>query len=192
MPAPQCHGGALHPSTSTPDATLCAHPVRYHPIQSRLPAAGHRRLFAMSAAARAQRADVPNHAREWHHPDRHDLGSWAIAPHRPTRGSWRNGRHTTSRHRQDSPVLPQQLRRDPRGSARPLRCVLQARGSAESAARTCRRFCRRTVSSSIADSSPPTSGRRCWRTFESCRAPPHRLQPDLSGVPSHARKRRAE
>jgi cytochrome c peroxidase len=29
----QCHGGALHPSTSTPDAALVRPPVRYHSIR---------------------------------------------------------------------------------------------------------------------------------------------------------------
>jgi len=33
----QCHGGTLHPSTSTPDATLVRPPVRYHNIQSACP-----------------------------------------------------------------------------------------------------------------------------------------------------------
>ena len=33
----QCHGGALHPSTSTPDATLVRPIVRYHNIQSACP-----------------------------------------------------------------------------------------------------------------------------------------------------------
>ena len=32
-----CHGGARHPSTSTPDAALVRPPVRYHPIQSACP-----------------------------------------------------------------------------------------------------------------------------------------------------------
>jgi mono/diheme cytochrome c family protein len=32
-----CHGGALHPSTSTPDAALVRPPVRYHNIQSACP-----------------------------------------------------------------------------------------------------------------------------------------------------------
>ncbi len=94
-----------------------------HP--DRVSAPGDRRLLALSTAARAQRAHVPNHARQRHHPNRHDLGSWTIAAHGPTRGSRRDGRHATPRHRQDRPVLPQQLRRDTRGSARPLRRVLQ-------------------------------------------------------------------
>jgi cytochrome c peroxidase len=33
----QCHGGTLHPSTSTPDATLVRPIVRYHSIQSACP-----------------------------------------------------------------------------------------------------------------------------------------------------------
>ena len=33
----QCHGGAPHPSTSTPDATLVRPPVRYHAIQTACP-----------------------------------------------------------------------------------------------------------------------------------------------------------
>jgi cytochrome c peroxidase len=33
----QCHGGALHPSTSTPDAALVRPPVRYHSIASACP-----------------------------------------------------------------------------------------------------------------------------------------------------------
>ena len=33
----QCHGGTLHPSTSTPDAALVRPPVRYHNIQSGCP-----------------------------------------------------------------------------------------------------------------------------------------------------------
>ena len=33
----QCHGGARHPSTSTPDAALVRPPVRYHSIQSACP-----------------------------------------------------------------------------------------------------------------------------------------------------------
>jgi hypothetical protein len=33
----QCHGGALHPSTSTPDATLIRPIVRYHNIQTACP-----------------------------------------------------------------------------------------------------------------------------------------------------------
>ena len=33
----QCHGGALHPSTSTPDAALVRPPVRYHNIQTACP-----------------------------------------------------------------------------------------------------------------------------------------------------------
>jgi cytochrome c peroxidase len=33
----QCHGGALHPSTSTPDATLVRPIVRYHNIQTACP-----------------------------------------------------------------------------------------------------------------------------------------------------------
>jgi len=33
----QCHGGTLHPSTSTPDAALVRPPVRYHNIQSACP-----------------------------------------------------------------------------------------------------------------------------------------------------------
>lgn len=35
----QCHGGTLHPSTSTPDATLVRPPVRYHNIQTACPRA---------------------------------------------------------------------------------------------------------------------------------------------------------
>jgi cytochrome c peroxidase len=33
----QCHGGALHPSTSTPDAALVRPPVRYHSIGAACP-----------------------------------------------------------------------------------------------------------------------------------------------------------
>jgi cytochrome c peroxidase len=33
----QCHGGALHPSTSSPDAALVRPPVRYHTIQAACP-----------------------------------------------------------------------------------------------------------------------------------------------------------
>ncbi len=33
----QCHGGTLHPSTSTPDATLVRPPVRYHSIAAACP-----------------------------------------------------------------------------------------------------------------------------------------------------------
>jgi hypothetical protein len=33
----RCHGGALHPSASTPDAALVRPTVRYHNIQSRCP-----------------------------------------------------------------------------------------------------------------------------------------------------------
>jgi hypothetical protein len=33
----QCHGGTLHPSTSTPDVTLVRPPVRYHNIQTACP-----------------------------------------------------------------------------------------------------------------------------------------------------------
>jgi cytochrome c peroxidase len=33
----QCHGGALHPSTSTPDAALVRPPVRYHSIAAACP-----------------------------------------------------------------------------------------------------------------------------------------------------------
>jgi cytochrome c peroxidase len=36
----QCHGGASHPSTSTPDATLVRPPVRYHSIASACPRPG--------------------------------------------------------------------------------------------------------------------------------------------------------
>ena len=60
------------------------------------------------------------------HPNRHDLGPGTIAAHGPTRGPRRDGRHPTPRNQQDRPVLPQQLRGDARGSARPLRRPLQA------------------------------------------------------------------
>ena len=49
----QCHGGTLHPSTSTPDAALVRPIVRVSQHPDRLPSPGHRRLLAVSAAAGA-------------------------------------------------------------------------------------------------------------------------------------------
>ena len=102
--------------------------------RDRLSAAGDRRLRAVSAAARAQRAHVPDHARQRHHPDRHDLGSGAIAAHGPTGGPRDDGHHQSARHQQDRTVLSQQLGRDARGSGGPLRRLVRASGPAESAA----------------------------------------------------------
>ena len=131
----QCHGGALHPSTSTPDAAFVRPIVRYHNILAACPRPATRRLLALSAAARTQRAHLPNHARQRHDANRHDLRPGTIAAHGPAGRPRRDGRDATPRHRQDRSLLPQQLRRDPRGGARPLRRTLQARGSSESAAK---------------------------------------------------------
>ena len=165
----QCHGGAPHPSTSTPDATLVRPPVRYHTIQTacRMIPLLSGIAGAVPAATRTECADVPNHACEWDHPNRHHLGSGTIAPHRSARGSRRHGRHTTARYQQDGPVLPQQLRGDARGGTRPLRRLVQASSSSESTAE------------SAADSVVERSRRRS-RVRHSGRAP------RVAGVPSKA------
>ena len=143
------------------------HPVSQHP--DRVSAAGDRRIPAVSAATRAQRADIPDHAGGRHVPDSHDVGSRTAAPHWPAGGPWRDGLHAAPRHRPDRTVLPQQLRRDARGSARPVRCVLQEIGEVVSATHSAPDHFVGRVRSSIVGSSRRPSGPRCWRTFESCR-----------------------
>ena len=107
----QCHGGTLHPSGSTPEATIPRPTVRYHNMRP-LSAPGHRRLLAVSAAALAQRAHVPHHTCGRDFSVRHDLGPWTVAPHRAARGPRGDGRHPTPRNQPDRPVFPQQLRGD--------------------------------------------------------------------------------
>jgi len=86
----QCHGGALHPSTSTSDFTLVRPiAVRYHNIQTACPRPGVDGFLAcperLNRNARTYQitpvtGPIPN-----------DLGPWAIATHGDNRGPWRNG-----------------------------------------------------------------------------------------------------
>ena len=127
-----CHGGSLHPSSSTPEATIVRPIVRYHNIQTACPRPATDG-FLPCRAARAQRAHVSNHARQWHDANIHNVGSRTIAAHWPDRRSRNNGHHTAAGNQQNRAVFSQQFGGNARGRARPLRCVLQARGSAQPA-----------------------------------------------------------
>jgi cytochrome c peroxidase len=109
-------------------------PVSQHP--NRLSASRDGRLRAVSAPARAKRPHLPSHARRRHLSSRDHIRPGATAPDGPTGRPRRDGRHATPRNQQDCPVLPQQLRRNARGSPRPLRRLFQARGAVESAAKS--------------------------------------------------------
>ena len=108
----QCHGGTLHPSRSTPEATLVRPIVRYHSIATACPRPATDGFAPCPAAAGAQRARVPHHTCGRELSIRHDLGPWTIAPHRPASGPRRDGRHPTARNQPDRSVFPQQLRGD--------------------------------------------------------------------------------
>lgn len=76
----QCHGGSLHPSTSTPEADCSAdRALPQHP--DGLSTTRDRRIPAVPAAARAQRTHVSHHARQWRDADVHNIGSRSIAAH---------------------------------------------------------------------------------------------------------------
>src|SRR5205809_195088 len=130
----QCHGGTLHPSGSTPEAAIVRPIVRYHNIQTACPRPATDGYMPCPQLACAQRAHISHHARERHLPNAHDLGPGTSAPNRATCGPRSDGHHPAARDQQDRALLPQQLRGDARGGGRPLRSLLRARGSAESAA----------------------------------------------------------
>ena len=128
-----CHGGSLHPSGSTPEATIVRPIVRYHNIQTACPRPatdGYLPCPARLAGTRARIASRSPMAR----PNIHDVRSRTIAADRPDRRSRDDGRHPTAGNQQDRPVLSQQFRSDARGRARPLRRVLPASGPAQPAA----------------------------------------------------------
>ena len=119
----QCHGGPLHPSTTTSDAALPGiRPLqRYPPIITALPAASHGRLCPVPAAARPQRADLPHYPRRRHLPIRHHLGSGAPPAHGATGRPRDHGRDQPARDQPDRALFPQQLRGDARRRPRSLR-----------------------------------------------------------------------
>ena len=131
-----CHGGSLHPSGSTPEAAIVRPIVRYHNIQTACPRPATDGFLAVPAAARAQRAHVSNHARQWHDANIHNVGSRTLTADRSDRRSWGDGHHATAGNQQNRAVLSQQFSGDARGRARPLRRVLQARGTAQPAAKS--------------------------------------------------------
>ena len=144
-----CHGGPLHPSTTTPDVDACDAQWRRWRATSTFgpPVRGRPRTrFApCAAAASAQCADLPA--------SRSPNGTMQVVTTSDPGRMLLTGQPADvgmmdvtqpSRHRHDGPVLPQQLRRNARGGARPLRCVLQTRGQGQSASEAAARSCRRT------------------------------------------------
>ena len=127
----QCHGG---PGQS--NAAGASHPVPRHLQRVSAPGRhgdpGPLRLDAVSATARAQRADLRDHAAQRHHGTPHELGSRSRAAHRRHRRRAATGRLEQAGHagaaraRQDGAVLPQQQRGDTRSRGRSLHRVLQA------------------------------------------------------------------
>ena len=131
----QCHGGSLHPSGSTPrDDVRAPHrraittsrpPVRARPqTASRHVRRGWRatraRIASRCANGTFQIVTTSDPGRLLLTGQPADLGVMDVTQ--------------SARNQQDRSVLSQQLRGDARGGARPLRRLLPARGSAESAA----------------------------------------------------------